>query len=110
MKAFGFPIQQNLTYPEDQHQMDIEEGNTEEIDNFTRQRARPTFHCVCSCRMARQDDVESLDVVNDELRVYGVRNLRVCDASVFPEVVSSHLQAPVVMIAERCADFMRTSM
>ena len=48
-----------------------------------------------------------MGVVDDELRVYGARNLRIADASIFPIVPSAHPQAPVAMIAERCADFVK---
>jgi choline dehydrogenase len=49
-------------------------------------------------------------VVDDELRVYGVHGLRVADASVFPSIPATHLQAPVVMVAEKCADFLRAEL
>ena len=38
------------------------------------------------------------------LRVHGVEGLRVCDASVMPNVTNGNIYAPVMMIAERCAD------
>jgi len=108
MKAAGFPLLSNLSYPEELHKLDIENGNTVEMDKFIRQQTRSTFHYSCSCRMAPGDDEVSPGVVDDELRVYGVQNLRVCDTSVFPEIISSHTQAPAVMVAERCADFIKT--
>jgi choline dehydrogenase-like flavoprotein len=45
-------------------------------------------------------------VVDQELRVRGVRRLRVADASIMPTMVSSNTNAPAVMIGERCADFL----
>lgn len=38
-------------------------------------------------------------------RVYGVKSLRVADASVMPSITSANTQAPTMMIAERAADF-----
>jgi choline dehydrogenase len=46
-------------------------------------------------------------VVDDEMRVYGVKGLRVCDTSIFPRMVSGHLQAPAVMAAEKCVDLIK---
>ena len=50
---------------------------------------------------------ERPSVVDTNLRVHGVRGLRVCDASVFPEIVGAHTVAPMVMVAERCADIIK---
>ena len=46
-------------------------------------------------------------VVDPELRVAGVRGLRVADASVMPLVPSSNIQPAVIMIGERAAEFLR---
>jgi choline dehydrogenase len=56
--------------------------------------------------MAPEDDVRP-GVVDDELRVHGVEGLRIADASIFPDVIATHLQAPVVMVAEKCADMIK---
>jgi 5-(hydroxymethyl)furfural/furfural oxidase len=46
-------------------------------------------------------------VVDPECRVYGVRGLRVADASVMPSIPSANTNIPTIMIAERAADFIR---
>ena len=53
--------------------------------------------------------IDELAVVDSELRVRGVDNLRVIDASVMPDLVCSNINACVLMIAERGADFLRSS-
>lgn len=52
---------------------------------------------------------EEQGVVDDELRVHGIQGLRIADCSIFPVIPSAHPQAPVVMVAERCADFIKTA-
>lgn len=46
-------------------------------------------------------------VVDDFLKVRGVENLRVVDASVMPDIISGNIHAPVLMIAERAAEFIQ---
>jgi choline dehydrogenase len=47
---------------------------------------------------------DSLAVVDDQLRVYGLDNLRVVDASIMPDIPNGNTCAPVLMIAEKAAD------
>ena len=63
------------------------------------------FHPVGTCKMGPQHDPEA--VVDDELRVHGIKGLRVIDASIMPTITSGNTNAPTVMIAERGAEFIR---
>lgn len=73
------------------------------LDAFANDNLTTTYHYSSSCRMGEE---AAMGVVDDELRVHGISGLRIADASIFPEIPACHLQAPVVMVAERCADFL----
>ena len=71
------------------------------IECFIR-RSTTTTHSGCSCRMGA---VERNDVVVDPcLRVKNARNLRVCDASIFPDLPNANINAAIHMVGEKCAD------
>ena len=59
------------------------------------------YHAIGTCAMGPND----ADVVDPRLRVRGVTNLRVVDASVLPIMVSGNLNGPVSALAWRAADF-----
>lgn len=81
-------------------------SSDEELIGDFRDRADTVFHPVGTCVMGR-DPADS--VVDPELRVHGIRNLRVIDASVFPNVTSGNTNAPTIMVAERAADLIEKS-
>lgn len=77
-------------------------GTRTDLDAYVREHAKTVYHPAGTCRMGGDADA----VVDPELRVRGVRGLRICDASVMPSLVSGNTNAPTIMIAERCADFL----
>jgi choline dehydrogenase-like flavoprotein len=72
----------------------------EEIRLWLKEVSATTFHPCGSCRMGGDDD----SVVDSELKVRGIEGLRVADASVFPSITRSNINAVVVMVAEKAAD------
>ena len=48
---------------------------------------------------------DNMAVVDDKLKIHGLSNIRVVDASVMPEITSGNLNAPVLMIAEKAASY-----
>lgn len=71
------------------------------LEDHVRRTAKTVYHPSCTCRMGSDEGA----VVDPQLRVHGVGRLRVCDASVMPTIVRGNTNAPTIMIAERCADF-----
>ncbi|MFI4886054.1 MAG: GMC family oxidoreductase [Steroidobacterales bacterium] len=73
----------------------------EDVLRDFRSRAGSVFHPCGTCAMGPQ---AATSVVDPRLRVHGVTNLRVIDASVFPAVTSGNINAPTLMVAEKAAD------
>nr|XP_027211315.1 glucose dehydrogenase [FAD, quinone]-like [Penaeus vannamei] len=72
---------------------------------YIKHMASSFWHPAGTCKMG--PDTDPLAVVDNRLRVRGVRGLRVIDASIMPVVVSGNPNAPVIMIAEKGADMIK---
>lgn len=79
----------------------------EDWQPFVQKYASTSYHPVGTCKLGGDDDPTA--VVDDELRVRGVKGLRVADCSIMPYVHSGHTQMPAYGIGEKAAEFIRAS-
>ncbi|MCJ1377520.1 hypothetical protein MMC17_000615 [Xylographa soralifera] len=74
----------------------------EDILAFIRQSCIQLYHAACTCAMGMAGDPNA--VVDSHAKVFGVKGLRVVDASAFPILIPGHPQSSVYMLAEKIAD------
>ncbi|MEM5385929.1 choline dehydrogenase [Paraburkholderia phymatum] len=74
----------------------------DELLQFCREYGQTIFHPSGTAKMGTIDD--PLAVVDERLRVYGTRGLRVVDCSIMPTLVSGNTNVPIVMVAEKASD------
>ncbi|GBQ19167.1 glucose-methanol-choline oxidoreductase [Gluconacetobacter sacchari DSM 12717] len=75
-----------------------------ELEDFVRNAATSFWHLCGTAKMGR----DGMSVVDSQLKVYGVTNLRVADASIMPRITTGNTMAPCVIIGERAAEALRT--
>jgi choline dehydrogenase len=75
----------------------------DELEQAIRAQAEHRHHAVGTCRLG----TDELAVVDAQLKVHGIDNLRVADASVLPEDPSGNTNVPTMMIGEKAADMIR---
>lgn len=73
------------------------------MEEYIKRHCSTVYHQCGTAKMGPKEDAEA--VVDLKLRVRGVDGLRVADASVMPTVITANIQAAVIMIGERAADF-----
>jgi choline dehydrogenase-like flavoprotein len=72
---------------------------------YTRHFTFTIYHHCGTAKMGPASDRRA--VVDPELRVYGVKGLRIADASIMPEIISAHTNAPTIMIGEKASDMIK---
>jgi choline dehydrogenase-like flavoprotein len=73
------------------------------LEDFIRDAASTYHHQTCTAKMGR----DSMSVVDAQLKVYGIKNLRIADGSIMPRVTTGNTMAPCVVIGERAAVALR---
>ena len=85
----------------DEIQPGLEISTNEDILEFIKNKAETVYHPSGTCKMGFDQSA----VVDKNLKVHGIKGLRVADASIMPTLVSGNTNAVCMMIGERCADF-----
>ena len=73
------------------------------LEDFIRDAASSYHHQTCTAKMGR----DQMSVVDGQLKVYGIENLRIADGSIMPRVTTGNTMAPCMIIGERAAEVLR---
>jgi choline dehydrogenase len=73
-----------------------------ELENFIRDSVVSIWHQTCTAKMGR----DSMSVVDANVKVYGIENLRIADGSIMPRVATGNTMAPCVIIGERAGEIL----
>ncbi|MEM8888542.1 MAG: GMC oxidoreductase, partial [Bacteroidota bacterium] len=76
------------------------DASEEELEEYIRKSCGTYHHMVGTCKMG----IDQMAVVDPELKVRGIKGLRVADASIMPAITSGNTNAPSIMIGEKAAD------
>jgi choline dehydrogenase len=75
-----------------------------DLEEFARNAASTYWHQTCTAKMGR----DAMSVVDGNLNVYGIENLRIVDGSIMPRITTGNTMAPCIIIGERAAEILRT--
>ncbi len=92
------PIRRDPLYP-------VDAADPQAVIDDIRNRTDTQYHPVGTCKMG--PDSDPLAVVDHQLRVRGIANLRIADASIMPTLIGGNTNAPTVAIAEKAVDMMK---
>ena len=77
----------------------------EDLNEYIRANAETAYHPCGTSKMG----IDKMAVVDEKLKIHGLQNIRVIDASIIPEITSGNLHAPTLMIAEKGSDIINFS-
>ncbi|NEU76155.1 choline dehydrogenase [Hassallia byssoidea VB512170] len=83
----------------------VEVQSNEALVAYVREVCGTVYHPVGTCKMG----TDPMAVVDSELRVHGVKGLRVVDASIMPTITTGNTNAPTIMIGEKAADLIKAA-
>ena len=89
------PYRGKMLYP-------LDRNNPAQIKEYLRDHADTEYHPCSTCKLGPLSD--PMAVVDTTLRVHGMQNLRVVDASIMPQLITGNTNAPTIMIAEKAVD------
>jgi choline dehydrogenase-like flavoprotein len=81
---------------------EVMQGNLKgaELENFSRDATITSWRQTCTAKMGR----DAMSVVDANLKVYGIGNLRISDGSIMPRMTTGNTMAPCVVIRERAGE------
>ena len=80
----------------------LDKQSDEDLLQIARERGTTTYHQMGTCRMGPKTDDTA--VVDNNLKVYGLKNIRVIDASIMPTMLSANLHSGTTLIGEKGSD------
>lgn len=106
MRTTVFREHNAAVIPFDLPECDALEANSDAYyECYVRHMSNTLYHPTGTAKMGPTTDREA--VVDARLRVHGIKNLRVADASIMPKIPSGHTNAPAIMIGEKAADMIK---
>jgi choline dehydrogenase len=103
LQRHGIPLVQHLPGPFTKREVMPGDMKGAQLENFIRDSVVTFWHQTCTAKMGR----DSMSVVDSNLKVYGIENLRIADGSVMPRVTTGNTMAPCVIIGERAGEILK---
>jgi choline dehydrogenase len=75
------------------------------LEDFVRNSVGTYWHQTCTAKMGR----DAMSVVDGNLKVYGIENLRIADGSIMPRVTTGNTMAPCIIIGERAGEILKSA-